>query len=116
MKYVEIEKGLKSLGVEKDSLRPYVCKLLKRCKSLGVMVKGITFYEQERYNFKEEELYTWVKSQVDENTLDSITKKTIDLEKLHELSLDGGIDTLNIPESCYSVNWSPVIKINHKEI
>lgn len=114
--YIEADKTEKMAGSIKKTLRERIGKLLRRCRRQEIEIDGISYEPCERYSFKEEQLYEWVKSNVDNETLDYLTKKTIDLDKLHELAVDGKIDTSKLGEDTYSVKPYFKITVNHKKV
>lgn len=113
-KYIEIDKTIKTAEKEKEKQKPYIVKLLSRCKSMGVKTSNISYIEAERFSFNEEKLYRWVTTQVDKKTLKTLTKQTIDLEKLQEAYLDGKIDSTKMPAECYTSTKYLTIRISHK--
>lgn len=113
--YVVLDKQIKDAESNKKNLREKVGKFLRRCRKAGVDVPGVSYSEEERYNFNEDQLFEWVKTQLDEKDLSYVTRKTIDLEKLHEVHLAGKINTEDLPEYCYTITKYFTIKVNHKK-
>lgn len=112
--YLAADRKIKKATQEKEAVRKHVEKLLRRCRKMGVEIEAVTYREKERFSFNDEELYKWVSSQVDSDTLEELTKKIIDLDKLQEAYLDKKIDTTKMPDSCYSVVRYPEIRVNSK--
>lgn len=112
--YINADKEVKTATKKKEAVKEYVQKLLKRCKSLGVKVPGVTFFIGEKFSFDDQALYDWVSTQVDQDTLEIMTVKTINLEKLQEFSLEGKIITQAMPDICYKKTLTPTIRITHK--
>lgn len=112
--YIEADRREKEAAKDKEKVKGYVSRLLQRCKSLGVSLKGVSFSQSERFEFLEDELYEWVKTQVTPEILESMTKRTIDLEKLHEANLEGIINSVEMPSSCYKIVSYNTIRISHK--
>ena len=114
--YIAADSKEKAAVKEKSGLRDYAIKLLTRCKRLGLDVEGVSCKEEERFKFSEDKLYEWAATQLDKETLEYITKRTVDLEKLQEIALEGKIDTTKAPESVYAITKYSVIRIDHKKV
>ncbi len=101
--YLDADKLIKENEKLKNEARPFVTKLLRRCKRLGIEVPGVLYIENTRFEFLEDELYNWVSSKVGEEVLEELTdiKKSINLERLQDAYLEGKINTLEMPETCY---------------
>lgn len=114
--YVEADSQEKAASSIKKSLRDYLGKLLRRCRRQGIDIEGVEYEPCERYTFNEELLYEWVKENVDSETLEFLTKKTIDLDRLHDLSISGKIDTSKLSEDTYKITKYFKITVNHKKV
>ena len=114
--FIEADMYEKAAISAKKELRDYVGKLLRRCQRQGIEIRGIIYTESERFNFNEDLLYEWVKTQVDKEALEELTKKTIDIDKLHQYYLEGKINTENISEDVYKITKYFTIKIDHKKV
>lgn len=114
--YIEADALEKLSTNAKKSLREYIGKLLRRCHKQGIEVPGLNYSAQEKYKFNEDLLYEWVGTQVSPEVLETLTKKTIDIEKLHDLYLAGGIDTTLISPDVYSITKYFTITVNHKKV
>lgn len=137
--YIEADRLEKENKKIKDSSRAFIDRLLKRAKSMGVYLRGISYQERQTVKFDDNELHSWIKKQYmspildgkgelqfDNNgeivaTLDfdkwqSLTKEVIDEEKLEQAIERGEIDLSNLPETCYIRGVSKVVTIDHKRI
>lgn len=114
--YIDADQLEKEATSIKKGLRERVGKLLRRCRNQGIELDGISYEPCERYKFNEDLLFEWVAKNVDEKTLESLTKKTIDLDKLKELVLDGKIDTSKLDRDTYSITEYYKITVNHKKV
>ena len=140
--FIEADRLEKEGKAKKTPLRPYVEKLLKRAKNLGLYIRGITYTEREQVKFDDLELYEWVKSQCFYPVLDeqgspkrdeqgtvifhpdrfnqalweSLLTTTIDAGKLEAAVEAGAIDLSQMPESCYTSSISPTITIKHDKL
>ena len=116
LQYIEADAKEKDALTIKKGLRDYLGKLLRRCRRLGIELNGISYSEEERYKFNDGALYEWVKDRVDPETLEYLTQRSIDLDKLHNLYLEGKIDTSTIAEDVFSVTKYFKITVNHKKV
>lgn len=116
LQYIEADKKEKVASDIKKGLRNYIGKLMRRCQRQGIEVPGVTYSPQERYKFNDELLVEWIKSQVDEETFNYVTKKTVDMDRLHELYLSGKIDTSKLSEDVYSITTYFTIRVDHKKV
>ncbi len=137
--YIEADRLEKEGKKGKDLVKPYVQKLLKRAKSLGVFLRGVSYQERTSVKFDDIELHAWVKKQclhpiLDENgdlqyneegevlamlnrTLwADLTKVVIDEEKLEIAAERGIIDLSELPEACYTTTISPTVTIDHRKV
>lgn len=115
-RYIAADKKYKEAEIEKKAERVYVEKLLKRCSSLGVSIPGVSYYESERFTFDDNKLFEYISGVVSKEDLEFTTRKTIDMEKLEVLILDGKVIGTDIPKDCYTCKKSPTIKVSHKEL
>jgi hypothetical protein len=111
--FIEADRQVKEGEKSKESLKPYITKLLKRAQRLGIKINRVSFSENERFKFDDDALYIWLSEQISPDVLEGVTRKTVDLEKLEELYLTGVADPTLIPESCYTSTRYIVIKIKH---
>lgn len=116
IEYIEADKLEKSATITKKGLRDKLGKFLRRCQRKGIEVPRFTFSENERYSFNEDLLYDWVATKVDAETLEELTKKTINLDKLHDLSLSGKIDMSSLSEDVYSITKYFTISVSHPKL
>ena len=116
-KYIEAEKQVKAGEKVKKSLRSSIIEILKRAKRFGIETDKVVYSERNRFELIEDEVYKWVASRVSPEVLEEITeiKKSINLEKLNEVYLNGGIDTLAMPSTCYKETKYSVITVGENK-
>ena len=109
--YMAASKTAKEAEAVMSKHKAHVQKLLRRCKQLGIKVPKVTLIKNERFEFVEDEVYNWLKENMDEPTFKSLVKEIIDLEKLNEAYLNGIIDPTSMPSECYTRNQYYSIRV-----
>ncbi len=112
--YIAADKACKEAEAEREKLKAYVQKLLRRCKKMGVKVPQVSFSMAERFTFLEDQLYEWAQDTLPAEDFLSITKNIVDMEKLEELVMDGKINSYEIPETCYTRTHYYTTRVKHK--
>lgn len=112
--YLKLDKEIKAAETQKEALKSYVQRLLRRCRKWGIKVPYFAYTEATRFEFIDEKLYNWVASKVTAEQLEYLTKRSISLEKLEQYTLDGTIDSTLIPEECYIKTTYGTVRVKNK--
>jgi hypothetical protein len=114
--YIELDKEIKLKENLKSKLKPKIEKFLRRCDRAGIKLNGISYKENERYKFNEDELYDWVWRQLNnEELFRTLTREVIDIEKLQQADSEGILDLSTLPSECYSITKYTTITVKKEK-
>lgn len=126
--YIECDRLEKASKKRKEELRKdeNLEKFIGRCKGLGVNIFGVKYAKKESIKINEDEVFEYVQDLcreevngqmiLNEEKFNKFCKRTIDLEKIDEVSKELKMKVLPLPKNCYQISHSVSITIDHNKL